>query len=134
MERCGTEHTIHRRYVWWLRRKRQPIAKGSKFPRDVVGETGPMGPRSTSSLQHCRTAKKLQGLSVNKRLSVRSCATCVVLLFLFLFLPLNRMGVTVSREFSDAVASCVNKGSGLENLLEDPEVVNSSIFLIDAAN
>ena len=44
------------------------------------------------------------------------------------------MGVTASREFSDEVASCVNQGRSLESLLEDSEVVNSSIFLFDVAN
>ena len=39
------------------------------------------------------------------------------------------MGVTVSRDFSDAVASCVSKGSSLESLLEDPEVVNPATSL-----
>ncbi len=34
------------------------------------------------------------------------------------------MGVTTSREFSDAVSTYVNGGGNLENLLEDPKVVN----------
>ncbi len=32
------------------------------------------------------------------------------------------MGVAESREFSNAIAASVNRGRGLENLLEDPEV------------
>ncbi len=40
------------------------------------------------------------------------------------------MGATASREFSDAVVACVNRGASFETLLEDPDVVNSSIFLI----
>ncbi len=44
------------------------------------------------------------------------------------------MGVTVSREFSDAVASCVNRGDSLESLLENPEVVDSTMFLIDVTD
>lgn len=44
------------------------------------------------------------------------------------------MGVTISREFSDAVVSCVNRNGSLENLLEDPEVVDSTIFIINVAD
>jgi len=43
------------------------------------------------------------------------------------------MSIIVSREFSDVVTSYVKKGSSLESLLEDLEVVNSSIFLINVA-
>ena len=44
--------------------------------------------------------------------------------FLSWLRPLNEMGVTTSREFSDAVSTYVNGGGNLENLLEDPKVVN----------
>ncbi len=43
------------------------------------------------------------------------------------------MGATASREFNDAIATCVNRGDSFETLLEDPDVVNSSIFLISTS-
>ena len=38
------------------------------------------------------------------------------------------MGVSASRQFSDEVAACVNKGLGLEDLLLNPEVVSKTIL------
>lgn len=51
--------------------------------------------------------------------------------FLSLLRLLNKIGVTTSREFSDVISTYVNRGSNLEDLLEDLKVVN--FFLISTS-
>lgn len=43
---------------------------------------------------------------------------------------IKNMGVTASRELSDAIAAGVNQGRGLENLLEDPKVNSDSLLYV----